>query len=55
MSSPLSVTVPDLILTRPNSALSSVDLPGAVGADDADQLVSWQYRSAPLRMFTPGR
>jgi hypothetical protein len=55
MSSPLSVTVPVLIFTRPNSAFSSVDLPAPLGPMMPTSSFSWQYRSAPLRMFTPGR
>ena len=55
MSSPLSVTVPVLIFTRPNSALSSVDLPAPLGPMMPTSSPSWQYRSAPLRMLTPGR
>jgi hypothetical protein len=54
MSSPRSTTVPERIVTRPNIALSSVDLPGAVRADDADQLAVADVESQPLRMLTPG-
>ncbi len=55
MSSPLRVTVPVLIFTSPKSALSKVDLPAPLGPMMPTSSFSWQYRSAPLRMLTPGR
>jgi hypothetical protein len=55
MSSPLSVTLPERIFTSPNSALSRVDLPAPLGPMMPTSSFSWQYRSEPLRMLTPGR
>ena len=42
MSSPLSCTVPVLIFTSPNSALSSVDLPAPLGPMMPTSSPSWQ-------------
>ena len=42
MSSPLSRTCPLLILTRPNSALSRVDLPAPLGPMMPTSSPSWQ-------------
>ena len=42
MSSPLSMTVPVLTFTRPNSALSRVDLPAPLGPMMPTSSPSWQ-------------
>ena len=55
MSSPLRVTVPELIFTRPNSALSSVDLPAPLGPMMPTSSFSWQYRSAAVEDVDAGQ
>ena len=54
MSSPRRVTAPVRIFTRPNRALSRVDLPAPFGPMMPISSPSRRYRSLPLRMFTPG-
>ena len=55
ISLPRSVTLPVWIVTRPNNALSSVDLPAPLGPMMPTSSPSWQYRSVWFKMLTPGR
>ena len=55
ISSPCSVTLPEWTFTRPNMALSRVDLPAPLGPMMPIISPGWPTRLQPLRMFTPGR